>query len=190
MGLFAKRLLFIVLGVIIGLTIGSFLASILIGCGSTSATLAPQPTVTVTAIPVVEEPLYTDAEQEIYDYVATHLDEMEAIVVDTSTTLDAAEYDSTGASVGKISKLIKRYGKLNAGWVSTNGGDFAGGVVNRLEELWERTGSNLMVVLKQMAMCYIKPSAVNITRAAKALIKAEDTVKDVRTEFESLKTGY
>ena len=175
---------------LVGVCLGLALVTMVSACGSTPVTLSPQPTVTVTAVPTVEASQYTDAEQEILAYVDTHLSELEAVVADTSTTIDAAEYDSTGASVGKISKLIKRYGKLNSGWVRTNDGDFAGGAVTRLEELWERTGSNLRIVLKQMAMCYINPSVVNTTRAAKALIKAEDTVKEVRTEFESFTIAY
>jgi len=174
-----KRLIIIVIAVA--------LAATLAACGAASQ---PEATVTVTATPSAPaEPLFTEAEQEIIDYCSSNIDEMESILLDAQVTLDSSDYASYGDMGRDIVKLVKRYKRIEVSYNRTNGGDYAGGEVEGLEDYWERAGNNLRVLLRGMAQCLTDPDNVNTDRAARALVNAEDNIERVRDELETL-TSY
>jgi len=169
------------------ITIAVVLAAGLAACGTATQ---PQTTVTVTATPMAPaEPAYSEAEQEIIDYCSDNIDEMENIVIDAQVTLDSVDYASY-SSLGKdILKLAKRYQRIEVSYNRTNGGDYAGGQVEQLEDYWERAGNNLRILLRGMAQCMTNPDNVDTDRAARAMVNAENNIERVRDELETL-TSY
>lgn len=164
-------------------------------CGSTKIV---ETTVTVTPTPTpTYSPYFTDNELEGLETFGDLIPELEHIL---KTEKAALKY---GAKTGNISGVIDRadhyandYQEMNRNYNKTNGGDYYGGKLSRLENLFESAGNHTRRFGRGILTAISGGTNAQAETAGEQLYYAERDLEKLKTEYEDLlfyiedETGY
>jgi hypothetical protein len=168
------------------IAVAILMAVLIGGCGVTSNedhTQSPTPTVVVTPTPT-QTPL-TKAESQVLDVVMDNEDRLDTLLDDTKAFVNDISLYTYSQATEEMLRMDGELSDINRIYKRSNGGEYAGGQVSKLEVAFERVMKAEGVCLRELMKAW-GDSDINVERWWTSMERAQKYMQVVHDEGERL----